>query len=502
MGYPVYTPKTMKQLDQTTMERQSITSYALMERAAKRLFDAALNHALVDDDASILVLSGPGNNGGDATLLARHLFNRGHKVHVLSVGEATKGSDENKKALDHVSKTVPHSRIASRDDLSELPPLLKGADLIVDGLFGIGLSRHVTGVFHDIIDAVNLSGLKTISLDIPSGVNGKNGRIQGIAIHADATLVIGGYKSGNILADALDTHGETYLVDIGLEKDAVSTPYRFDLAAEFEKTIPRRRHNTHKYDYGQVFVIGGSPDMPGAPHLSGLAALRSGAGLVRLCVDEATKQASTPNVHELTYHTYRKPEALLERLKKVDAIVYGIGLGEIEGHEAFLKALLETKIPMVIDADGLKVLKNVLKGFDKTLEHVIIVPHAGEFSRLTDTAKDALMLDPFDAVSTLAKSTGMTVVLKGPATIVASGESVHLSQAKNPGLATAGSGDVLAGIAGSLLSRKVPPFYAARLAVAMHSLAARTALDETGEESLIASDIIAHLPRAIRQFKS
>ncbi|MFW6284801.1 MAG: NAD(P)H-hydrate dehydratase [Bacillota bacterium] len=502
MGYPVYTPKTMKALDKATMERQSLSSYKLMERAAKKLFDAVLNHELIDSEASVLVLAGPGNNGGDAMLLARHLYNRGHNVHLLFVGDAAKGSEQNQKALSQVSKTLPHSKVASREALDKLPPLLEGADVVIDGLFGIGLSRNVSGIFYAIIDAINLSGLKTISLDIPSGVNGKNGKVQGIAIHADATLVIGGYKTGNLLADALDTHGTTHLVDIGLEKDAVKTPYRFDPLRDYVSTIPKRRHNSHKYDYGQVYIIGGSPDMPGAPHLSGLSALRSGAGLVRLCVDEATKRSLSPHCYELTYHTYARPEALLERLEKVDALVYGIGLEQKEGHEPFLKALLETKIPIVIDADGLKVLKNVLRGFDKTLEHVIIVPHAGEFSRLTDTDTETLMHDPMDAVSTLATTTGMTVVLKGPTTMVASGETIHFSQAKNPGLATAGSGDVLAGIAGSLLSRKVPPFYAARLAVAMHTQASRYALDETGEESLTASDIIAYLPRAIKQFKS
>lgn len=502
MTHPVYTPEEMRMLDRRTMESEGITSYQLMNRAADRLFDAAMNYELIDEDVRVLVLAGPGNNGGDAALLGLRFHKRGHKVHLLSIGKPAKASEENAEATREAEEALPHSRLSTRDDMKTLPPLIEGADVIIDGLFGIGLSRNVTDVFHDVIEAVNLSGLPIISLDIPSGVNGHNGLTLGIAIHAEATLVIGGYKTGNLLADALDTHGEIHLVDIGLEAGDFDETRSFHPLSHYEGTLPSRKHNTHKYDYGQVYVVGGSPDMPGAPHLAGLAALRGGAGLVRLCLDCETKNAVSPHHYELTYHTYTRPEELLEKLGKVDAIVYGIGLGERDNQEAFLKSLIETKIPIVIDADGLKVLKNVLKAFDKPLEHVIIVPHAGELARLTETSSESILHDPLNAVRTVAKTTGMTVVLKGPATIICSGAFMSFSQAKNPGLATAGSGDVLAGIAGSLLARKVPPFYAARLAVAMHSLASRHALDETGEESLTAGDIIAHLPRAIKQFKS
>ena len=502
MTYPVYTPEEMRELDRNTMNHEGITSYQLMKRAADRLFDSALNHGLIREDARVLVLAGPGNNGGDAALLGLRLRKRGHKVHLLFIGKASKATVENAEATREAEDALPHSRLATQDEMKTLPTLIEGADIIIDGLFGIGLSRNVTDVFHDVIETVNLSGLPIISLDIPSGVNGKNGLIQGIAIHADATLVIGGYKTGNLLGDALDTHGRIHLVDIGLEAGDFDESRTLHPLSHYEGTMPGRKHNTHKYDYGQVYVVGGSPDMPGAPHLAGLSALRSGAGLVRLCLDSETKNAVSPHRYELTYHTYTRPEELLDKLGKVDAIVYGIGLGERNDQEAFLESLIETRIPIVIDADGLKVLKNVLKTFDKPLEHVIIVPHAGELARFTGTSSETILHDPLNAVRTVAKSTGMTVVLKGPASIVCSGAFMSFSQAKNPGLATAGSGDVLAGIAGSLIARKVLPFYAARLAVAMHSLASRHALDETGEESLTAGDIIAHLPRAIRQFKS
>jgi NAD(P)H-hydrate epimerase len=241
--------------------------------------------------------------------------------------------------------------------------------------------------------------------------------------------------------------------------------------------------------------------MPGAPHLSGLAALRTGSGLVRIALDQATKAVVSPVHYELTYHTYDTPNELLDKLKKTSSIIYGIGMGEIDNQEAFLTALIHKKIPIVIDGDGLKVLKKIIWDFPNSLEHVIIMPHVGEMARLLDQTSKEILNDPLKAVTSLTSKTNMTIALKGPATIIANRDNVTFIQAKNPGLATAGSGDTLAGITASLLGRHMVPFDALRLSVVLHSKAGLYASKALGEESLIASDIITYLPHAFKDIK-
>ncbi len=496
----VCTKEEIRQLEQATMTKENIDSFTLMNRAAKRLFEFILNEKLIQDNARILVFAGTGNNGGDAFVLAHMLATSGYHVKVLRVGNTKKASPENKQAFKLVKKSLNVTTIEEGSDLQNLQSLLKASDVIIDGLFGVGLDRPLTSPFKEVVEHINLAGKRTISIDIPSGINADNGLLQGDAIIASHTLIVGAYKPGNLLGDALDTHGLSHLIPIGLKQDSLNSKFLISLD-DANDSIEKRKHNTHKYHYGQVMVIGGSPDMPGAPHLSGLAALKTGSGLVRLAFDKATKQAVSPVAYELTYHTYDAINELLDKTDKTTSIVYGVGMGETNNQEAFLKALIEKKIPIIIDGDGLKVLKNIIWDFPNSLEHVIIMPHVGEMARLLDRASKDIISDPLGALSSLTSKTNMTVALKGPATLIANRDSVTFLQAKNPGLATAGSGDTLAGITASLLGRHMLPLDAMRLGAMLHSKAGFYAREALGEESLIASDIITYLPHAIKDIK-
>ena|GEM_PF-113213 len=496
----VYTKEEIKRLEQTTMDHEQMDAFTLMKRAAKRLFEYSVKHTSIEKHSKILVICGPGNNGGDAFLLAHLLATEDYQVRCVKVGPKHKGSHAHMRAFDIAQETLPITFIEEVLNIEFLYEELKTCDVVIDGLFGVGINRPITSPFKETIVQINLSRKPCLSIDIPSGVNADNGLIQGEAVKATHTMIVGAYKPGNLLGDALDTHGALTLAPIGLKNDKVNSK-QFQSLEDFNVSIGSRKHNTHKYDYGQIMIIGGSPDMPGAPHLSGLAALRTGSGLVRIALDQATKAVVSPVHYELTYHTYDTPNELLDKLKKTSSIIYGIGMGEIDNQEAFLTALIHKKIPIVIDGDGLKVLKKIIWDFPNSLEHVIIMPHVGEMARLLDQTSKEILNDPLKAVTSLTSKTNMTIALKGPATIIANRDNVTFIQAKNPGLATAGSGDTLAGITASLLGRHMVPFDALRLSVVLHSKAGLYASKALGEESLIASDIITYLPHAFKDIK-
>lgn len=493
----------MRFMDEFTCTQLGMSSLELMKQAGGIIYLAITEDIGLDKEKdNILVVAGVGNNGGDALDVGVHLVENGYIVKVVMLGNLTAQSEESKHMLKEVlNKKIEVLFIEDISKLKELSKLLRKSTLLIDGIFGVGLKRDVEGIHYEVIKTINKSNVDVASIDIPSGINADNGLVSKIAIKADYTLIIQNYKIGNLLNDAEDYHGAKILLDIGILK-VVCKSRRFLLEKEdYLNTIPHRLHNTHKYHYGNVLTIGGSKGMMGAPLLAAYAALRSGSGLSSIAYKEKYRKGIMNIYPEVMTRTYSKLDELLEFTKKKNIIVFGPGLGKVDKDNLeILRSLLLLDIPMVIDADGLYYLNILFKEF-KSLKNVVVTPHYGEMATLLNVETTDIKKDPLKYIKELTEDYNLSVILKGPTTIIADKESIYFSNYGIPGMATAGSGDVLSGIIGSFIGKGMKIIEAAKLAVLVHSLAGVYAEEVYGEESIIATDIIKLISHVIRELK-
>ncbi len=502
-NYRIVNVKEMRFMDEFTCTQLQMSPLELMEKAGALIYLCILEDIGIDKSVDqITIIAGVGNNGGDALVVGMHLLDNGYQVKIVILGDLTAQSKESKIMLKRVlNHKVNILFIEDDTKLKDLSKMLRKSTLLIDGIFGIGLTRDVEGIYYDVIKLINRSSVDVCSIDIPSGINANSGLVSKIAIRANYTVIIQNYKIGNLLNDALDYHGTKILLDIGILK-VVCKSRRFLLEKEdYLNTIPSRIKNTHKYHYGNLLTIGGSKGMMGAPLLAAYAALRSGSGLSSIAYKEKYSQSIINVYPEVMTSTYTSIDELLEFTKKKNVIVFGPGLGKKdEDNIAILRSLLLIDVPMVIDADGLYYLKQLLKEF-KNLKNVVVTPHYGELAMLLDTDTKSIEEDIFSHLKTLTENYELTVVLKGPTTIIANKDGMLFSDYGNPGMATAGSGDVLSGIIGSMIGKGMKITPACKIAVLIHSMAGKIALDLLGEESIIASDIIKAIPTVLKELK-
>ncbi len=494
----------MRYMDEYTCKQLEMSSLDLMEQAGGVIYLSLIEDVGIDkNDDQILVVSGVGNNGGDGMVVALNLKRNNYKVKVVIVGKLALLTSEAKAMLSKLK--LENIEVLFLEDKNKLPGfaiLLRQTTLLIDALFGIGLTRNIEGLYYDVINVINLSTIDVASIDIPSGINADNGLVYGIAVKADFTFIIQNYKVGNLIGDASDYHGAKILLDIGILK-VVSKTRRFLLEEEnYLKILPPRLNNSHKYHYGNVLTIGGSKGMMGAPLLSAYAALRCGSGLSSILYNEKDHQGIFNIYPEIMSATYQKNEELIAFTNKKNVIIFGPGLGKkADENKEILRTLLKLKIPMVIDADGIYYLKQLLNEVTD-LKHVVITPHYGEMAILTNKTTKEIEEDPLAHVKKLTYQYKLTIILKASTTIIANKNSIYLSNYGNPGMATAGSGDVLSGVVGSMIGRGLKIMDAAKLGVLVHSMAGKEANEKVGEESLIATDIIKNLPVALKYFKA
>lgn len=467
----------MYSLDQQTCEKLDISSFELMQKAAQSL-DNYLKQYL-DISHNVVVLAGKGNNGGDAIIL--HQLLQEYTNSSLYIFGKGKQSLDNKIAL----STCMDYKV---NDTEEFLNALENATHVIDGLFGIGFKGELQELGY-LTEKVNDSDAFVYSVDIPSGIEGNNGLASYAAIKADETLVIEYLKYGNILQDGLDHSKKNTILKIGIEES--------DTDSELIKKpiIHPRKHSSHKYNYGSIIIIGGSHGMTGAPIMTGLAAYRTGAGLVHMSILEKYYNCILNAPYEMMIHKHKNLKELQKKLVKKSAIVFGMGLGRKDTiNEDILKHLLSADIPTVIDADGIYYLK---KHLSKVENNIIITPHYGELAILLDRPLREITENPVGAVREVTQNPNITVVLKGATTIIANKDRMIFSSLGNPGMATAGSGDVLAGIIAAFL--KDDPIDACKKGVYLHSAAGNEARKLVGEESLMATDIIEQIPEAMKK---
>ena len=481
----VWSAAQVRELERRAIER-GVSDYDLMCRAgeaAVRVLERRWPAA-----RSLAIVCGAGNNAGDGLVVARLAHAAGRPVSVLLVVPADRLRGAAEKALAACrSAQVPLAAFDAR--------ALGIADVVVDALLGTGLARAVDGDFRAAVDAMNGAGLPVLALDVPSGLDADTGWPNPVAVRATATLTFLGLKQGLFLGEAVDYVGELEHADLDVPASVgegmVPTMRRLVLE-ELRSALPRRPRSAHKGSNGRLLLLGGGPGMPGAIRLAAEAALRVGAGLVYVATHRDNAASVVTGRPEIICHSVGSSAELEDLVKNVDGVVVGPGLGLSAWAYGLWRQLVRTDIPLVLDADGL----NLLAAEPMTRERWVLTPHPGEAARLLAAAgAAAVQRDRLGAVRSLASRYRATTVLKGPNTLVATtndAEPVRVCDRGNPGMATGGTGDVLAGTLGGLLVQLGDVERAARVAVLLHALAGDDAA-RGGERGTVASDLLPHL---------
>ena len=490
---PVLTVSEMKKAENNTCTLCDIIPLDLMENAGHEIYRYLREEKQLDMQKKIVIICGPGNNGGDGLVLSRFLNADGYRVMTMIIAnrdnmtnEAATNLNRHGKAgnllfIDDNNKDIAKKKIAK-------------ADIIVDAIFGIGINRPVTGLYYEIIFAINEAKAPVYSIDIPSGINGDNGLVMGVAVKADFTLIVQNYKVGNLLNDACDYQGRNVLLDIGIKLPVMAYNRYFLSSSHMLRLIKPRLKNTHKYNYGKTVIFGGNASMTGAPTLAALASLRSGAGLSVWAMYHKYRRYLINRYPEIINKAYRFKE-IAEITSKASSLAFGVGLGKKDKiNYRILEKLLILPQPLIIDGDGHYYLKKFL---NKISNKVIITPHIGELSVLTGLAISDIRINPLSCLKSLVEKYSLHIVFKGPTTIIADKSGMYFYHCPNPGLATAGSGDVLTGIIAGFLAQGYSPTESCMMGVVFHSFAGYNAYQNYGEYGMIASDIIQFLPDAI-----
>lgn len=478
--------KEMKYCDENTISHYGIPSLVLMERAALAVVDEIFSHGM--DCRNVLILCGSGNNGADGLAVARLLYLKGIQVKVYLAGDKKQFSSQMKQQYEIAEKyNIPF--------VTSCEPVYS---LVVDAVFGIGLSRKPDEAMAHLFDKINQWNCEKISIDIPSGVSADHGNLMGAAFHADVTVTFAYQKLGMLLYPAAEYCGDICVADIGINSYSwlERKPSMYCLVPDDLKLLEKRRVDGNKGSFGKVLLIAGSVNMAGAAVLAAQAAYHSGCGLVRVYTPEENRvilQASVPEAI-LTTYSVKKPDLsdLNECLSWSDVIIIGPGLGKSDAARAILKNTLQNAaVPMVVDADALNILAEQPEQLLKPHTEMIVTPHIGEMARLTGFAPSYIKENIVQTAEEFSRTYNVICVLKDCRSVIAVPYGrTYLNLSGNDGMATAGSGDVLSGIIGSLMAQENKPEYAAALGVYIHGLAGDAAKEHTGRRSMMAQDLV------------
>ena len=505
------TAEQIRSIDREAIDKRGIPGDQLMENAGRGIFEKLQN--LVIDSLSgdtVTIFCGKGNNGGDGFVVGRYLFQAGAKVVINFLGPPDKLSKDARRNYDRAAGLgIDLHELKAIDELpSELD-----TDYIIDAVFGTGFTGVPRGLAAELIDYINLQPQCTIAIDLPSGLNADNGQHEGVAIQADYTCTMALPKYGLYVTPGRELAGAVITVPIGIPDEVVdSSDLKTDLITpgQVAALIPERKPDGHKGDFGKLFVLAGSTGLTGAAAMAAKCALRSGCGLVKVGCPRTVLPIIASSVLEAT--TWPLPDVAkkgalalrgLGEVRKLaaqhDAIVIGPGIGtHHETSELVRRFVADTQQPLVIDADGLNAFVGHTDILTQSKAVMVLTPHPGEFCRLTglDTLPDDI-LDRIQTAQQFASEHRVILVLKGSPTIVADPNGYSfVNPTGNSGMATGGSGDVLTGVIGSLLSQGVQPIDAAVISVFVHGLAGDLAADQLTERSVIAGDLIDFLSEA------
>ena len=482
----LYDVESVYRLDRAAVEADGLSEISLMQRAGERVWHEISNRW--PEMTRITIFAGSGNNGGDAFVVAILAHQQGKDVQLVVYGDLARQSE--------TSAHFYNIWLQSGGEILEPGQQEIIGEVIVDGLLGIGLSRDLDADWQALIKQVNQADAIRVAIDIPSGLNANTGIAQPCAVEADLTVSFIAAKVGQYLADGPDFCGELLFDDLGVSSHTreSQTP-TLSVIDQCNVILPaKRKRNSHKKEFGHVLIVGGDQGMTGATSLAAQAALRGGAGLVSVLVHpQCTHELSA--IPELMVQSW---DDIDTRLAQATVIVVGPGLGQSDAAKSCLAKLRNCKQPMVVDAGALEAdFLLALKS-----NQVVITPHPGEAAKLLSTTSTEIQLDRLKACQLLVDKFDVVSVLKGSGSIIQkAGLTAQINVGGNPGMATAGTGDVLAGLIAALLGQKLAAFEAARTGVLIHALCAEDYTVHYDESGLIASDIVQCIPRIVKQLQ-
>jgi hydroxyethylthiazole kinase-like uncharacterized protein yjeF len=515
----ILTASQVRQLEEACA-KIGISTDNLMENAGKVVAEEVKRLLGGAEGRHILFLVGPGNNGGDGLVAARHLHDWGAKVTVYLLGR--RGNDDpNLKLVQE--RGISCVEAAKDEGLSQFTDSLASADAVVDALFGTGTTRPFSGNILSVLDRVNKARKRRpkwriIALDLPSGLNADSGAVDPATLYADYTVTLGTPKPGLFNFPGAERVGKLTVADIGMPENLAEGAASEYLTGELIRSVlPERPVQANKGSFGRVLVVAGSMNYIGAAYLACSGAIRVGAGLVTLAVTPTLQSILAAKLTEVTYLLLPEsrpgvvaPEAarlISQHFEGYNVLLLGCGLGQGPAAVKLVRSILLAKerreLPaLVLDADALNILANTPRWWQHLNNDAIVTPHPGEMARLTGIPVAEIQADRLGVAKKWAAEWNKTVVLKGAYTVIASPEGrAVISPVANPGLASAGSGDVLTGAIAGLAAQGLPLFEAAACGVYLHGGAGERVKERLGDAGMIASDLLPELPVVIKNLK-
>jgi len=508
----------MRKIDKTAILQYKIPSLVLMENAGEQVVSFILEKFPSLENLKVMVICGKGNNGGDGFVISRLLKKK--RVNVSTFLLASKGSCEGDAAINLgklIKSGVEISEITDLAAVDKFEKEIQEADLVIDAMLGTGCEGRVSLIFGKVIEIINaLEKAEVISVDVPSGLNSDNGQVSGPCIYADYTVALGLVKLGLVVSPGVNFTGELVVKDIGIPLAVVQAEnvnLNFTTKKDVSAFCKKRAADSNKGTVGKILVVGGSIGLTGAPCLTAQSALMTGSGIVTVACAKGLNDILEVKLTEvmtkpLSQNIDRSLSSLaaasiIDMMEQYDVLALGPGLGKNRDTGKLVYNLIrKVKKPIVLDADGLNFISKDPEVLKEKKGVLVVTPHPGEMSRLMRCTIDMIQKYRVEASLKFAKKYNVITLLKGARTVIAlpTGE-VFINSTGNPGMSTAGAGDVLTGVIASIIGQGFEPGKAAIYAAFIHGLAGDLAKEEKGEHGLIASDIISNIPGAILDIK-
>lgn len=508
----------MREMDRRTIQEFGIPGRVLMESAGRGAADFLLQRFPDITARNVAVAAGRGNNGGDGHVIARCLAQRNIAVTVYLLAQRDKVSGEAAENLDLLVRMgIPVVEIPDKDAFDARKASLRHHNLWVDAILGTGLQSEVRGFFRDMIEFINSGGHPVFAVDVPSGLNSDTGQVCGTCIRADATATFAFGKIGHFVYPGAELCGRLHVVDIGIPPHIVSevNPTQFHLTRFWVHNVFHRRSpDTHKGRTGHLLVVAGSPGKTGAASMTAMSAMRSGAGLVTLAVPAALNPILETQVTEVMTLPLADQgtgtlkadavQTLMELTEGKACLALGPGIGQSEETcEVVLRLISESRLPLVIDADGLNLLARDTSVLNRRKFPTILTPHPGEMARLANRSAGDIQSDRVGCARRFAESHRVHLVLKGANTVIAHPDGgVYINTSGNAGMASGGMGDVLTGMIAGLVAQGHNPDAASKAAVYLHGAAADSLAQTVGAYGYLATDVMRQIPVEIGKMLS
>jgi NAD(P)H-hydrate epimerase len=487
----LYSTQQIELLEQQAAIQYGIPSFELMMRAGYEVF--YLLRQLWRCSKSITLFCGVGNNAGDGYIVANMARAAGFRVTLYSIIEPNK--------LTGNALGAYHEYIANNGTVLLFDENIQiQSDVVIDALLGTGLNRPLSDTYLSAVQLINNTSIPVLAIDIPSGLHADTGRVMGDAVKANCTLSFVGLKYGLFTGQAAEYAGNIFYSSLSLPPPLFDTVQSHVYRVQ-QRSFPARPRCAHKGHNGHVLIVGGEHGYMGAALLAGEAALRVGSGLVSIATRPEHAMMMSLHKPELMCHGIENAEQLKPLLEKASVIVVGPGLGQTEWARDLLLAVIDTRKFMIIDADALNILSKIPSAYNNLVlspyNRAVLTPHVGEAARLLSLSTLKIQQDRFAAVQALQKKYGGIAILKGAGTLIASHDDIAISDTGNPGMASGGMGDALAGIIAGLLAQGFTLKDAAQQGVYIHGLAADQAAEADGERGLVATDLMPYLRRLV-----